>query len=186
MKRLALVLALLGSLALPARADSLLDESAGNLYAPPPPRLGDLITILIVDQVNATQSVTARSTVADSTQGPAGEGLLALLPLFEISTGGEHQRQQLATSQSTFQDTVTARVVAVEPNGLLKVEASRLVVLDGRERRLTFRGVLRPQDVQADNRIASSQIAEATLDVEGMSSSPVGGGLLTWLLSLFR
>lgn len=186
MKRFLLLAALVLATALPARADSLLVESEANLFQPVRPKLGDLVTIYIVDQVTSSQTVQQNNTLADTTLGPTGGGILAAVPVFEITTGGDHKRNQSSTSTVSFVDTVTARVVGVEPNGLLKLEASRVVLMDGRERRVAFKGTVRPQDVQADNRIPSAVIADAVLEVEGMSASPVQGGFLSWILGIFR
>src|SRR5579883_164957 len=117
MKKLALTLVL--GIRLAAGADSLLDPGNADLCGPRPLVPGQLITVVIVDQVNTNQSVTVKNDTAKTMSGPTGTGLLSFLLPFGVSNKGSEARTQQAQTSSSFQNTVTARIVAVEPGNVL-------------------------------------------------------------------
>ena len=174
------------SCALPLRADSLLDPTAGDLYGPRPIRVGELITVVITDSVSTNQSVTLKSETSNTLNGPTGTGLLGFIPGLGVENKNSSGRSETAQTQSNFQNTITARVVAVEGNILVLEGASR-IVLDGKTRVLTFKGKVRRAEVSQGNSVTSEKIADSEVHVEGAQSSPSGnGGFINWLLFPFK
>lgn len=173
-------------LAGPARADSMLEEGAAAFFTPRCPRVGDLVTVVIADEMNTVQSVTTSATSDTRLEGPLGDGLLSLLPPLGLKNEGTRKRQETAATRTRFQDTVTARVVAVEPGDVLVLAASRVVDLDGQRRTVQLKGRVRARDVGPDNTVPSTLVADAVVQVEGLHSSPTGSGLFSWFLGLFR
>lgn len=186
MKNMLLALGLAGLLLAPGAADSLLDPNGPNLYSPHPIQVGELITVQIVDKVKTVQGINLTRKVDDKVTGPSGTGLLQALTGFDLSGGENRTTKEEASSNSQFESTVTARVVAIEPGDVLVLEASSKINLDGKERSVAVRGRVRRQDVPANNTIPSTMLADAEVHVEGAQSSPVGGGALSWLLGLIR
>jgi flagellar L-ring protein precursor FlgH len=62
---------------------------------------------------------------------------------------------------------MTARVVRVEDSGNLVVEGRRLVAVHEETLTVVLSGLVRPQDVGADNIVRSSQLADAEIRIEG-------------------
>ncbi|MEW6280136.1 MAG: flagellar basal body L-ring protein FlgH, partial [Candidatus Eremiobacterota bacterium] len=169
-----------------APADSLLDPNAPNLYTPRPIQVGELITVEIVDKAKTVQGVDLKRKTETTLSGPTGTGLLEALLGFELGGGEDRKTSEQATSKQEFENTVTARVVAVEPGDVLVLEASNKVQLDGKERSVALRGRVRRQDVSPGNVVSSTMLADAVVTVEGATSSPVGGGILSWVLDILR
>lgn len=168
---------LLLCLVLPARGDSLLPTDSGDLFAPVQLIEGDLVTIVISDSVRTRQAVQVQNQSSAGVTGPLVDILGAFIG-FRPSHSDEDGRNEIADSTSSYQDTVTARVVKVEGQ-VLNLEAHRVMKLDGKERKLSFFGKVRRQDVTTENRVGWELVADAQLSVDGLHKSPVGPGFLT-------
>ncbi|MEA3213587.1 MAG: flagellar L-ring protein FlgH [Chthoniobacter sp.] len=95
----------------------------------------------------------------------------------EYKGGGDITNRQVVTSR------VAVTVVDVLPNGNMVVEGVRLVRFSGETQYASLRGVLRPADVQKDNTVLSTNIADAQVEFvsEGSLSDAQKKG---WLLRL--
>jgi flagellar L-ring protein precursor FlgH len=63
--------------------------------------------------------------------------------------------------------TLSARVVAVLPNGYLVVEGVKHVQVNSENQVLTVRGVIRPTDLDPTNSVASDRVAQMEILVNG-------------------
>jgi len=144
---------------------------APSLYSDPIARYsGDILTVLIVENTSAT-AVANTNTKSEFDAGvdAGGSGALDFIPLLggSGSTKGEHKGDGRTSRQGRLTGSVTARVVEVFPNGNLRIEGQKSVVING-ERQLTIlTGVIRPQDVTPENTVRSDRIADAEISFKG-------------------
>lgn len=164
-----------------------------------PGRIGDMVTVLIDEQANATRNAgTDTSRKSEITMGmpilgglmsalksayPAldSKQLLAALYKNDFSGKGETKRSGKLTA------TLTTRIKQVLPNGDLYLEGSKVVMVNQEESHLYISGVVRRADIQADNTVLSSLIADAQVEYTGRG--PLDGAqkmgwfsrLLNWL-----
>jgi len=101
------------------------------------------------------------------------------------NTGESTERGQ-TTRHDRLTSEITVRVVGIEPNGVLRVEGTKRMVIDEHEQEITLSGLLRPEDVPANNVVESWRIADAVIsyDSNGKLGSPKGsvlGRILGWL-----
>lgn len=52
-------------------------------------------------------------------------------------------------------------MTALEPNGALRIEGTKMLVIDDHEQQVTVRGIIRPQDISSLNTVESWRVAEA-------------------------
>lgn len=71
------------------------------------------------------------------------------------------------TAQDTFTATVSAVVVAVNPAGTLSIRGDRHVQVNGEDDTIRISGVVRPQDLDSNNSISSSQVADLEIRMLG-------------------
>jgi flagellar L-ring protein FlgH len=74
---------------------------------------------------------------------------------------GKIQRQDIVKTQ------VAAMVTQMLPNGNMVIEGKQELTMNNDLREVAVRGVIRPQDINSDNTIDSTQIAEARITYSG-------------------
>lgn len=133
---------------------------------------GDLITVLVVQDVTASNSGTVgtdrsfkASSGIDSLPGKLKTGGVAnLLGLHSAETlSGKGQ----ATSSSKLRTSLAGRVVAVLPSGNLVVAAERSIAMNNERQTIVLRGVVRPGDIGPDNTIVTNAISNLELELKG-------------------
>ncbi len=141
-------------------------------------QIGDLLTVTvnITDQANfANETQRSRSATEDSGitafLGSSLFGMRAqsVLPgrfLTADSTMGTDGKGTI-TRQETLQTNVAAIVTQVLPNGNLVVEGKQEIRVNYEKRELIVAGIVRPEDIQSDNTINSSKIAQARIAYGG-------------------
>ena len=122
-------------------------------------------------------------------EGGPGTGAFGFLPDFKAKGGVKNELD--GTGQTVIQGQlstkITASVVEVRPNGHLVIEGSRLIAVNKDEDQITLHGVVRPEDIAADNTVLSTYLAEARISYNG--KGPVRGAahrgifnrILSWI-----
>jgi flagellar L-ring protein precursor FlgH len=140
-------------------------------------QIGDILTVIvtIADRAQiANQSARSRSS---TNEGGVG-GLLGsifgqVVPDVEASTAidvssGAADKGNGSVNRSENLETMVAAVVTqVLPNGNLVIEGRQEVRVNFEVRDLIVAGVVRPEDIGADNTIASAKIAQARIAYGG-------------------
>jgi flagellar L-ring protein precursor FlgH len=62
-------------------------------------------------------------------------------------------------NQETASTTIQARVIAVEPNGVLEIAATRLSKAGDEDTSMVLTGLVRPEDLSTNNSVSSSRVA---------------------------
>jgi flagellar L-ring protein precursor FlgH len=157
----------------PLWAASLWNDRSGSLYSSERQwQVNDLITVLIVEQAQATQTAgteTSRKSGAD-----VGVTLpLGVVPLLDAGAeagiyGGDSLRSTGKTVRGgSLQARVTAQVTDVLSNGNLMIEGRQSIVLNGEAQEIVISGMVRPQDIASDNTVLSGYIADAQITYKG-------------------
>jgi flagellar L-ring protein FlgH len=162
----------------PGRPASMLFTDARAL------RVNDLVVIKIEEVADAKRSadtdLTREST--SSAQVTAFLGLLSKLKKVDgdldpnLNIGGTSKsdfKGEGKTARTEFLTaTVPAMVRKVLPNGNLFVEGHRVILVNSEEQHFYISGVVRPIDIDQENSVKSSMVADAEIEF-------VGRGVLT-------
>ncbi|MBO8126115.1 MAG: flagellar basal body L-ring protein FlgH [Firmicutes bacterium] len=175
------------ALALPvgAAANSLWTEAGGNLFLDTKAsEVGDLVTIIIVEESQATQKALTQTKKSGSVGVGPGLGILSnVLP--EITGSGEDSMNASGTTTrgGSLEAKVTVQVAEVLPNGNLFLKGSQKIIINGEEQNIQVTGVVRPEDIRSDNTVLSTYVANAKITYTG--EGPIGDrqkpGILTKL-----
>ncbi len=141
-------------------------------------RVGDLLTVIvnITDKANiANETQRSRTNKEDSgisdfigakTLGVQAQKVLPGRILTADSTASSDGKGSVVR-QEALQTNVAAVVTQVLPNGNLVVEGKQEIRVNYEIRELIVAGIVRPEDIQSDNTIDSSKIAEARIAYGG-------------------
>ena len=153
-------------------------------------RVGDVVTVMIQEQDQATQGVTT------GTQKNASVGLGAGLGVYEgynniptqnqIGVGGQSYTQGQGSSAraSAVTGEITAKIISVLPNGNYLISGDSYVEVGEDKQTIEVTGEIRPDDISSENTIPSSRIANAKVKFtgKGPSSEASQPGILTRIL----
>lgn len=149
-------------------------RTGANLFTDHKARgVGDTLTIIISESAVASHTnATEREKGAKASGGPTGvaEGernLLGFLPFFGGSGKTEYKGEAKTKRSGIMTARITAQVVNVLPNGNLFIEGNKKIMVNGEEEELWITGIVRPQDIRADNTVLSTYIAQATIRYKG-------------------
>lgn len=184
---------------------SLWHDSAGLFEDRKARGLNDLVTINIIETASASKkadTATGRQSSMDAGISSlfggsltydlqnifgSGSGLAGTLaPKVSASTKNDFSGTGNTTRQGSLIATITARVIDVLPNGNLMIESRKDITVNREKQVLLLRGVIRPEDIAADNTILSNYVANAEMIYtgDGVVSDKQGQGWLVRLLDM--
>jgi flagellar L-ring protein precursor FlgH len=89
------------------------------------------------------------------------QNLLGMTAASGLSAQGQ------STTNSSLSTTFGAEVVDVLPNGMLVVQATRQLTFSQQTQLIKLRGLVRPEDVSAQNQVQSTAMTDLELEVTG-------------------
>ena len=163
-----------GSLWEERKADFYMDNKARHI--------NDIVTIQIVESSDASQQVstkTSRETniLAKITKflgSPLDFGLdnfwgkdKPFAPEIESSGKSEHNGSGSISGSGKVTADIAAKVIDVMPNGNLIVEGRKEVTVEKEKRLIVVSGIVRPIDIEFDNTVPSTKVADARIEYVG-------------------
>lgn len=152
-------------------------------------KVDDILTVFIVEEAKAG-SKTGTNTSKENEMGVNGlngSGALDFLPSFGASGGFKNAYKGNAgtSREGSLAARVSARVIKVLDNGNLMIEGSKIVEINEEREIIKISGIVRPQDIEADNIIYSHNVADAEITYSGKGTVHKGHrpGLVTKFLN---
>lgn len=136
-------------------------------------QVDDVVTVVVSESVNAVAtgaSTSARTSSAKaSLNSLAGKKTAAGALVNLADLGGEQKLNGTGTTTraATLNATLTARVVKVLPGGLLLLEGDKRIQVNSEQQLVMVRGIVRTTDISTANTVASTQIADLEVRVNG-------------------
>ena len=135
-----------------------------------PRYIGDILTILVSENVNASKNSAADA----SRSGSASLDLSVVPKIFgglisssqdaNVSSKNAMSAKGGANAKNTFNGVITVTVTDVLPNGNLLVSGEKQMLINQGTEFIRFSGVVNPRTVSANNTIASTQVADARIE----------------------
>jgi flagellar L-ring protein precursor FlgH len=174
-----------------AAVDLVSDEKAHSI--------GDIVTVNVSESISS--EAKAGTSISKSSSISAGlpnllsgtEWLSKHYPLLNTSSliNGSSANSTTGSGDmsaaDTFTATVSAIVVAVNPSGTLSIKGDRQVQVNGEDDTIHLSGVIRPEDLDSNNMIASSQVADLQVSMLGKGQirdkqgNGIGTRIFDWL-----
>ncbi|MBF0102127.1 MAG: flagellar basal body L-ring protein FlgH [Desulfobacterales bacterium] len=173
--------------AMPAEEGSLWTDSGEMLFIDRRARrVGDTVVVDIVENATSSMDATTQTTKKSSVEAN-------ITNLMGFMRAAEALRRNLnrdendnyvdklvkAAYESDFEGTgaskragqikasIGARVINVLPNGNLVIQGKRDLAVNNENQYITVKGIVRPEDIGADNRVQSMYLADASIVYSG-------------------
>lgn len=136
-------------------------------------QVGDVLTVTLSERTVSSKSAASdisKDSSMDFNLGP----LLGRNPTYNgysletaISQNRDFEGSANADQRNQLQGSITVTVVRVLPNGLLEVRGEKWLTLNRGEEFIRLRGLVRPADINPDNSIASTKVADVRIAYSG-------------------
>ncbi len=132
--------------------------------------VGDIVTILLMEYSQGTNESSTNTGVEQLFEGSsAGTGAADLIPSFGLKTGfaNDSKGGGGTTRQGSLKGKLSARIVEILPGENVRLEGQRKVIINGEEQTTILTGIVRRNDIAADNSIFSYLISDAAISYKG-------------------
>jgi flagellar L-ring protein precursor FlgH len=136
-------------------------------------RLHDVVSIVVTESLAAsTDGQVKNSRASNANSGLTGlfgklKASNALQNLVGMTASSGLSAQGQSTTNSSLATTFGGEVVDVLPNGMLVVQATRQLTFSQQTQLIKLRGLVRPEDVSAQNQVESTAMTDLELEVTG-------------------
>ncbi len=129
-------------------------------------RTGDVVTVYVLE---ATRAKSQAATDANSDLDMRA-GLKTPTADYDgrFGIGASNSGGAQTTRVGELRTQISTLVTEVKPDGALVIEGAQTLTVNGEEQRIRLRGLVRPEDVSADNIVLSHRIANADLELVGV------------------
>ena len=133
-------------------------------------RVGDSLTILLVERTVAEKEV-ASNTGRNGDVGliPPATGPFSFLSPEALKAAGRQSFDGKGSAEQSnrLSGEVSVTVAEVYPNGTMLVRGQKLLTLNRGDEFVQISGLVRPSDVDFDNRVLSTRVADAKITYSG-------------------
>ena len=141
-------------------------------------RVGDLLTVEIVETSNAAKSVNTETKRTSSISGDIGYlfRFANWMKLKDNTPGAKTVEATLANNfkgeadtdqKSTVTATISARIIDITLDGNFIIQGYRQIRINNDTQHIVLSGLIRPDDISSSNSIKSSFIADARIEMTG-------------------
>jgi flagellar L-ring protein precursor FlgH len=155
------------------------EANSGYFEDPRAGRVGDIVSVKIDESADATGATGTNLSKESSSNAGVG-AFLGLIPalkkaypnldpskLFEYASKSSFAGQGGTSRKGVLTGVIAVRVVKEMPNGDLYLEGTKVILINNEEYHLYVSGLVRPSDIQQDNSVSSSRIADAQIEFTG-------------------
>lgn len=131
--------------------------------------IGDVLTVTLNESTRASKNAETKIKKENDISLPEpnilGKDNIGIAT--SIQNDRDFQGQAEADQSNSLAGNITVTVVDVLPNGVLKIRGEKWLSLTNGDEYVRLTGLVRPQDIDPGNRVASSRIANARIAYGG-------------------
>ena len=146
-------------------------------------RLGDTLTVVVLEAAQAESRAGTGSDREFAIDADARDSVSQHDAGLGMRSGSDDSGR--TSRQGRLRAQLSVRVVGLHPNGLLEVTGEQSIIINGENQRIIISGLVRTDDIEADNSIPSSRLSQARIEFtgEGEVSDGKKAGVLKRLFS---
>ena len=153
--------------------------------------VGDIVTVRLQERTQASKDASTdinKDSTIDMSADPF-LGQAAPYNGFDVGTSTSASRtfggDASSTQSNSLNGNITVSVVEVMPNGLLRVRGEKWMQLNRGQEYVRLTGIMRQQDIQPDNSIASAKLADVRIAYSGEGELAQSNNM-GWLSKFFN
>lgn len=138
--------------------------------------IGDILTIVVQESTVTSKdnkTATSRQSAVDASissflYSPTASGLLTKhgqLPAMKFAAKNDFSGGGTVNNSENIVARIAVRVIDILPNKNLVIEGRRETAFGGEKQTMVLRGVVRTDDVAANNTVLSYNVADATIQI---------------------
>ncbi len=135
-----------------------------------PKRLGDIITVLVVEQSQAKGQAETKVSKDNAVSGGPGAGVLDFAPSWGLSAKEKSEGKGVTNRSTFFSAKISVRITDILPEGNLRIEGGQFLTINNEKQNINISGIVRPEDISHNNTVYSYQIADAQITYSGKGS----------------
>ena len=156
-------------------------QPAGLVSDSRPVNVGDLVTISITETSKASELANTKTSRSSGVKVGISSLLGLSFPMkafsnkdldvdtaLEGTVGNVSNGEGKTERQSSFTSYLTARVIQVLPNQNLVIQGRRHLRINNETEVVMLSGIVRPQDIDRNNVVPSTKVAEARVTISGV------------------
>ncbi|MCX7863906.1 MAG: flagellar basal body L-ring protein FlgH [Novosphingobium sp.] len=150
--------------------------------------VGDPLTILLVERTTTAKSVGSSSRKDGGIAlVPPETGPLAFLSADALKASGNSSfnGEGSASQTNSLAGTLSVTIAEVRPNGTALVKGEKRMLLSQGREWVRFSGIVRLADIDMENRVASTRVADARIEYSGKGALQ-NSGRQGWLGRFFN
>ncbi len=133
-------------------------------------KVGDPVTIVLVERTTTSKAAGSKTQKSGSFGvTPPATGPLSFIKPESLNAAGEtsFKGDGNASQSSTLAGEVSVTIVEVRSNGTALVRGEKRLMLSQGQEWIQFAGIVRLADIDSDNRVASTRVADARIEYAG-------------------
>lgn len=148
--------------------------------------VGDILTIIIQESTTTSATKSTSNSKSGNQNLGAGTGPFSFLMSATASASDSFKAAGALKDTNSVNARLTVTVTELQPNGNMVIEGTQSIWQNNNEHKITIRGVVRRDDVSANNTVYSNQVADATLkfDGKGPLNAKQRQGILTQIFNI--
>ncbi len=150
--------------------------------------VGDILTVILQEKTSASKKASS-SSKKDTTHDITASTLLGKLQLgdglrTDVSGSKSFDGEGSADQSNNLSGEISCMVTNVLPNGNLMIAGKKKIVLNRGDEYVTISGIVRPDDIDGDNKVTSTRIANVDIAYTG-SGQVADASVMGWLSRFF-
>ena len=129
--------------------------------------VGDTLTIIISESSAARRSGNTTNSKESNVSLADGTGKLDFIPALGAGYNDQFQSNGSISNTNIVTGRITVQVVEVQPNGYMAVSGTQTIKQGKDEQKITISGIVRPDDITAENTILSTYVSNAEIKIDG-------------------
>ncbi len=136
-------------------------------------RVGDILSIILSERTQSSKTADTEIKKENSLKFNAGT-VLGTIPTYgdysmnmDVTQDRELKGEAQSDQSNSLNGSIAVTVSEILPNGLLVIRGEKWMTFNSGDEFIRVRGLVRPEDIQPDNTVLSTRLADARITYSG-------------------